>query len=80
MEKKAHCGRCFENFSRGDTTFVRKDIDEVLQKAVELNSSTITRELTRECGASKDTVSRHLLSMRKVKKRSILVPRGLVPQ
>ncbi|XP_066904747.1 histone-lysine N-methyltransferase SETMAR-like [Halyomorpha halys] len=67
--------RWFEKFSNGYTTLERKkvsgrplmDIDEVLQEAVESNPSS-TRELTRECGESKDTVSHHLLSMGKMKK------------
>ncbi|XP_066901947.1 histone-lysine N-methyltransferase SETMAR-like [Halyomorpha halys] len=56
------------------------DIDEVLQVSLESNPSTSTRELARECGVSKDTVSRHLLSMGKVKKRSRLVSHELSPQ
>lgn len=80
--------RWFEKFRSGDTTLERKkgsgrplmDIDEVLKEAVESNPSTSTRELARECGVSKDTVSRHLLSMGKVKKSSRLVPHELTPQ
>ncbi|XP_066909107.1 histone-lysine N-methyltransferase SETMAR-like [Halyomorpha halys] len=66
--------RWFEKFSSGDTTMERKmasglpsmNIDEVLQEAVESNLLSSTCEFARECGVSKETVSRHLLSMGKV--------------
>lgn len=56
------------------------DIDKVLLEAVESNPSTSTRKFARQCGVLKDTVSQHLLSMRKVKKSSSLVTYKLTPQ
>ncbi|CAH1394694.1 unnamed protein product [Nezara viridula] len=80
--------RWFEKFTSGDTTLERKkgsgrplmDIDKALQEAIKSNPSTTTRELARECGVSKDTVNRHLLSMEKVKNISGMVPHELTPQ
>lgn len=80
--------RWFQKFHSGDTTLERKkgsgrpslDIDDALQEAIDSNPAISTRDLAIECGASKDTVCRHLHSMGKVKRSSRLVPHELTPQ